>query len=85
MPRVSTPTKLSIASTSASSLLSAPSTAIVLSPIPPQSCPASSITSWEPRKKKLGFTGYGYFLKQVSIVVYWNRTNWNNIQTINNI
>ncbi|CAG8461620.1 15130_t:CDS:10 [Funneliformis caledonium] len=43
----STPTKLSIASTSASSL-SAPSTAIVLPPTPPQSRPASSITSWEP-------------------------------------
>ncbi|EXX62778.1 concanavalin A-like lectin/glucanase domain-containing protein [Rhizophagus diaphanus] len=45
----STPTKLSIASTSASSSLSAPSTAIVLPPTPPHSRPASSITSWEPR------------------------------------
>jgi hypothetical protein len=44
-----TPTKLSIASTSASSSLSAPSTAIVLPPTPPHSRPASSITSWEPR------------------------------------
>ncbi|CAJ0762487.1 1144_t:CDS:10 [Entrophospora sp. SA101] len=41
-------TKLSISSTSASSSLSSPSTAIVLPPTPPYSRPASSITSLEP-------------------------------------
>ncbi|CAG8677468.1 9624_t:CDS:1, partial [Paraglomus brasilianum] len=46
LPR--TPTKLSMSSTSGSSSLSSPSTAIVLPPTPPHSRPASSITSWEP-------------------------------------